>query len=57
MVQPLGVVSTVRALVLALVSPMLLQATLQASGMPVILERVSAMSSFAAKVVLPRMTW
>ena len=44
MVQPLGVVSTVRALVLALVSPMLLQATLQASGMPVILERVSAMA-------------
>ena len=44
MVQPLGVVSTVRALVLALVSPMLVQATLQASGMPVILERVSAMA-------------
>ena len=44
MVQPMGVVSTIRALVLALVSPTLLQATLQASGMPVILERVIAMA-------------
>ena len=42
MVQLMEVVSTIRALVLALVSLPLLQTTLQASGMPVILERVHA---------------
>ena len=42
MVQPMEVVSTIRALVPALTSPTLLQATLQVSGMPVILERVRA---------------
>ena len=42
MAQPMEVVFTIRALVLALASPTLLQATLQVSGMPVILERVRA---------------
>ena len=40
--QPMEVVFTIRALVPALASPTLLQATLQVSGVPVILERVRA---------------
>ena len=42
MVLPMGVVFIIKALVPALASPTLLQATLQVSGMSVILERVRA---------------